>query len=185
MQIGFSFDQSKCIGCYACAFTCMVERYRQPGIYWRRILWMNSKEPLSFLSLSCLHCAEPPCVDACPQGAIIKREEDGIVIVDEDECLGKDNCGVCKEACPYDVPQFGPGNDSKMSKCDLCFERLEEDRMPYCVQGCPFGAISFGPLPELEAKFKDEKPARGFTYSEEAKPSFTSKEGTARYYKLP
>ena len=184
MQLGFSFDQSKCVGCYMCTFTCMVERNVPFDIYWRKIIWINSKTPLAFFARSCLHCAEPPCLDACPQGAIFKRDKDGLVLIDQDECLGKDDCGLCKEACPYDVPQFGPENDSKMNKCDFCVDRLDKGEKPYCVMGCSHGALKYGPLDELKSEFDGEKPAKGFSYSEEAKPSLVSKEGAAAYFWL-
>ena len=91
-----------------------------------------------FLS-RCIRCLR--CVDACPNGAITKRSEDGIVIVDRDECTG---CGECFYACPYQVPQFGA--DGLMQKCDFC---LEQGKEPACTAPCPADALSFGTMDEL------------------------------------
>ncbi len=70
------------------------------------------------LSLSCLHCAEPACVDACPADAIEKRASDGLVLVDPRGCIG---CGACAQACPYGVPQFDA--EGIMCKCDQCYDQ--------------------------------------------------------------
>ena len=48
--------------------------------------------------MSCYHCVEPACLTACPVDAIVKRQEDGIVIVDEEKCLGFDSCSACLDA---------------------------------------------------------------------------------------
>jgi anaerobic dimethyl sulfoxide reductase subunit B (iron-sulfur subunit) len=88
-----------------------------------------------------MHCGKPACVAVCPTGAIRKRAEDGIVVVDRDKCNG---CQDCFSACPYDVPQFG--DDGIMQKCDFCIEIRGE---PACAVSCPAEALNFGPLDEL------------------------------------
>lgn len=175
MQLGFYFDQAKCVGCYACDLVCKVYFSLAPDVHWRKIHWMNSDKPLAFISMTCLHCAEPPCVEQCPAGAIIKREKDGIVMVDQDKCLGKDNCDMCIQSCPYNVPQFGPEENAKMSKCDFCLDRTEEGKQPLCVIMCSQNALAYGPIDELEIKYGKSKEARGFIYSEESKPSMIMK----------
>lgn len=171
MQMGFYFDQTKCVGCYACDYVCKLHYALAPDVHWRRILWINSDKPLCFVSLPCMHCEEPPCVEQCPAGAITKRAKDGIVVVDQDKCSGKDNCDMCVQACPYDIPQFGPESNAKMSKCNFCLDRIEEDKKPWCVIMCNQAALDFGPLDELIARYGDLKEARGFEYSTETKPS--------------
>jgi len=98
----------------------------------------------TFLSVACMHCEKPACAAVCPTGAIIKRAEDGIVVVDRDKC---DGCQECLPACPYGVPQFGI--DGTMRKCDFC---IEIGREPVCAVSCPAEALSFGDLDELLEK---------------------------------
>src|SRR4030042_350931 len=107
-QYGFYFDADRCINCHACEVACKSLHKIEPGVYWRKTveIWSGEFPEVSrtFVSVSCFHCAEPACAKACPAQAIIKREEDGIVIVDREKCTG---CGICYDACPYGVPQFG------------------------------------------------------------------------------
>jgi Fe-S-cluster-containing dehydrogenase component len=87
-------------------------------------------------------------VTVCPTGASYKRTSDGIVLVDEDKCIG---CKLCSWACPYGAREF----DSEvgvMKKCTLCIDRIynqnldEADRVPACVAACPTSARHFGDL---------------------------------------
>ena len=95
---------------------------------------------------SCLHCEDAPCVTVCPTGASYKRTEDGIVLVNEDWCIG---CGLCAWACPYGAREMDEVA-GVMKKCTLCVDRIynenipEEDREPACVRSCPAGARHFG-----------------------------------------
>jgi anaerobic dimethyl sulfoxide reductase subunit B (iron-sulfur subunit) len=114
-------------------------------------------------------------MDACPEDAVTKREEDGIVTVDAEACLGKDSCGLCLEACPYDAPQFTAEENAKMQKCDLCINRLAMDKKPICVSGCPMRALDAGPIDELKAKYGAVETAESFTYIEAQKPSVVFK----------
>jgi Fe-S-cluster-containing dehydrogenase component len=112
---------------------------------------------------SCLHCETPDCVTVCPTGASYKRAEDGIVLVDNDKCIG---CQLCAWACPYGAREIALPHpktatsdagrkDSKrgtMQKCTLCVDRIynetldERDRQPACVLACPTRARMFGDL---------------------------------------
>lgn len=95
---------------------------------------------------SCLHCEDAPCVTVCPTGASYKRTEDGVVLVDEDKCIG---CGLCAWACPYGAREMDLAA-GVMKKCTLCIDRIynetleEEDRVPACVRTCPTNARHFG-----------------------------------------
>ena len=101
MQIGFLFDQSRCIGCQACVVACKDWHDIPPGpVNWLRVT-SNEKGCYPVLSLSyifnpCFHCADPPCAESCPEDAIEKRADDGIVIVDQEACIG---CKLCLELC--------------------------------------------------------------------------------------
>ena len=82
----------------------------------------------------------------CPTGASYKRSEDGIVLVDEDMCIG---CGLCAWSCPYGAREMDP-TENVMKKCTLCVDRIynenleEADRVPACVKTCPASARHFG-----------------------------------------
>ena len=97
---------------------------------------------------SCLHCETPACVTVCPTGASYKRAEDGIVLVDEDKCIG---CQLCAWACPYGAREFS-AKRGVMQKCTLCVDRIYNetlepaDRQPACVKACPTRARHFGDL---------------------------------------
>jgi len=180
MQMGFYLDQTKCIGCYACIVACKdwhnipagpaswirlntIEKGRYPNLF------------VSFLPVTCYHCLKPACIPACPMDAITKREEDGIVTVDRETCLSKNNCGLCLEACPYDAPQFGAEENAKMQKCDLCLDRWMEGKKPICVSGCPMWALDAGPIDELRVKYGDVRDTENFVYFEDLVPSITFK----------
>ena len=74
---------------------------------------------------SCLHCEEPACVTVCPTGASYKRAEDGIVLVDEANCIG---CKLCSWACPYGAREFDD-DDGVMKKCTLCIDRIYNENL--------------------------------------------------------
>ena len=103
--------------------------------------------------------------------AISKREQDGIVVVDKETCLGRDYCQLCLEACPYDAPQFGVEENAKMQKCHLCIDRWGESKKPICVGSCPTRALDVGPIDEMMAKYGEGREATGFAFDEELKPS--------------
>ena len=112
---------------------------------------------------SCLHCEDAPCVTVCPTGASYKREEDGIVLVNEDSCIG---CGLCAWSCPYGAREMDPA-EGVMKKCTLCVDRIynehlaEEDRVPACVRTCPTSARHFGDLADPDSDVSQLVAARG------------------------
>jgi sulfite dehydrogenase (quinone) subunit SoeB len=112
---------------------------------------------------SCLHCETPACVTVCPTGASYKRAEDGIVLVDEDKCIG---CKLCSWACPYGAREYSEV-EGVMKKCTLCIDRIynehlaEEEREPACVQACPTRARHFGDLGDPESPVSKLVAARG------------------------
>jgi Fe-S-cluster-containing dehydrogenase component len=112
---------------------------------------------------SCLHCETPACVTVCPTGASYKRAEDGIVLVDEDKCIG---CKLCSWACPYGAREYSEV-EGVMKKCTLCVDRIynehlpEAEREPACVQVCPTRARHFGDLGDPESKVSKLVAERG------------------------
>ncbi len=157
-QYGFYFDADRCVQCHACEVACKSTHNIEPGPKWRRPIdiWEGEFPNVTrtFFSLACMHCGKPACVEACLTGAISKRTEDGIVVVDKDKCNG---CQDCAAACPYDVPQFG--DDGTMQKCDFCLELGME---PVCVVHCPTEALYYGTMEELTA-LATEKAAEKLT----------------------
>jgi anaerobic dimethyl sulfoxide reductase subunit B (iron-sulfur subunit) len=188
-RIGFYFDQTRCTGCYTCVVACKdfydVEAGRTG--YLRVLSIEKGVFPdlfVAYLFSPCWHCEDPPCLKACPAGAITQREKDGIVVVDPGRCLGRDQCPEkCKKACPWDAPQFGPQGDAKMEKCQLCLERWEEGRKPVCVEACPLLALDAGPLEELHKKYGEGQGAVGFKPLWRFRPSvvFKGKKPPAPY----
>jgi DMSO reductase family type II enzyme iron-sulfur subunit len=105
----------------------------------------------------CNHCTNPACLEACPVRAIYKREQDGIVLVDQDKCKG---FRECNKACPYDKVYFNQVSKTSQ-KCIFCFPRLEQGVAPACARQCP-GRLRFvgflddkgGPIDLLVNKWK-------------------------------
>ena len=180
-QMGFYFDQSRCIGCSTCSIACKDWHNIDAGpVNWRQVkIIERGKFPnlfIAYLSYSCNHCENPPCVRVCPANAIIKRDMDGIVIVYSEKCLGTNHCELhCLKACPWNCPQFELEENAKMQKCDLCWERLEKGKQPICVEACPMYALDSGYLDELEKKYGNIVQAEGFIFSEKIKPSIIFK----------
>ncbi len=168
MQLGFYFDQSRCIGCYTCVVACKDWHDVDAGpANWVRIRTIEKgKFPdlsVSFLFTTCFHCSNLPCVKACPVKAITKREN-GIVLVNTETCLGGETCKfACRMVCPYGAPQFSSKPNAHMQKCDLCLDRWEIKKKPICVDSCPVRALDAGPLDELQAKYGDMQEAEGFS----------------------
>ncbi|GAA0250682.1 nitrate reductase subunit beta [Saccharothrix mutabilis subsp. mutabilis] len=80
----------------------------------------------------CEHCLNPACVSACPSGAMYKREEDGIVLVDQDRCRG---WRMCVSACPYKKVYLNHVT-GKAEKCTFCFPRIEAGQPTVCAETC-------------------------------------------------
>ncbi|MEW6185195.1 MAG: 4Fe-4S dicluster domain-containing protein [Thermodesulfobacteriota bacterium] len=186
MQIGFYFDQTRCTGCGACQVACKDWNDIPAGAEkWMHLEYLEKGEYpqifVSYLIGPCFHCLEPVCIPACPVQALTKRDEDGIVVVDREACLGKEACGTkCLKACPYDAPQFGPEAEAKMGKCDFCLERWQKNQMPVCVEACPTRALEAGSLVELVSKFGEKQEAEGFKYSSRTKPAVIFKPKTSQ-----
>ena len=85
-----------------------------------------------FLPRICEHCLNPSCVASCPTGAIYKREEDGIVLVDQDKCRG---WRMCITGCPYKKMYFNH-RTGKAEKCTFCFPRIEIGQPTICAETC-------------------------------------------------
>ncbi len=176
-QMGFYIDQTRCTGCYTCSVACKDWNNIDAGpVNWMRINKIEKgKFPdlfLAYLPIACNHCADPPCVKACPTQAIIKRDTEGIVVVNQEICIGKDECGFkCLKVCPWDAPQFSNEFNAKMQKCNLCLDRVESGNQTICVEACPMYALDVDSLSNLKEKYGNKFEAEGFIYNEKIKPS--------------
>jgi len=110
-----------------------------------------------YLPRLCNHCTHPACVEACPSGAMYKREEDGIVLRDEGKCQGNRECA---KACPYKKIYFNYQKNISQH-CMMCYPRLKDGVAPACARQCP-GRLVFvgylddtkGPIYQLVSKWK-------------------------------
>jgi len=174
-KLGLVIDLDTCVGCHACAVNCKEWNtgghmapltdtqpygHEPDGVWFNRI---HSYEVVSeqgpkkgqtvYFPRSCMHCENAACVTVCPTGASYKRVEDGIVLVNEDKCIG---CKLCSWACPYGAREFD-ADQGVMKKCTLCIDRIyneklpEQERVPACVSTCPASARHFGDLGDPES----------------------------------
>ena len=156
IHYGMLIDVRRCIGCHSCSVACKAEfevplgatrawvEYVEKGTY--------PDASLSFLPRLCNHCSHPPCVPVCPTGATYKREEDGIVVVDGDICIG---CKYCIQACPYDARFLNPVTGNA-DKCDFCLHRVSQGVAPACVEACIGDARIFGDINDPESHISRE-----------------------------
>jgi formate dehydrogenase iron-sulfur subunit len=99
----------------------------------------------------CKHCANAPCQEACPTGAIIRTEFD-TVYVQQDVCNG---CGYCVVACPFGVIARDSLGDGCAHKCTLCYDRLKDGMTPACAKACPTRSIVFGEVKQLQKQARE------------------------------
>ena len=180
--LGLVIDLDICVGCHACAINCKQWNsggHAAPlpdanpysagadGVWFNRVHTFEAGEGAASRTVhfprSCLHCEEPECVTVCPTGASYKRAEDGIVLVNEDLCIG---CQLCSWACPYGAREFD-FDDLVMKKCTLCIDRIynenlpQSDRVPACVTTCPTSARHFGDLGDPDSEVSKMVKERG------------------------
>ncbi|MEL7566157.1 MAG: 4Fe-4S dicluster domain-containing protein [Dehalobacterium sp.] len=183
-QYGFYIDQSRCIGCNSCTVSCMQWNNIEPGnIRWMRVqTWEENNFPhtrLHILPVNCYQCEDPLCIKVCKNGAIYKEEKFGAVLVDREKCQGDRNCW---KACPYGAPQFASNEKGeKMSKCNMCIDRLEKGQIPVCVRSCSMRALDFGPLKELQKKYGALRQLSGMPNPSIAKPSVVFKAAAEKF----
>ena len=154
-QYGMLIDLNRCTGCNACIVACKQENDLPPGldappgtegIAFIRVETIGPQGEYPELSMyfqpiPCMHCANPPCLEACPVEAISKQA-DGLVLIDRDACTA---CEACVEACPYDAVCMDAEKETAR-KCDLCAHRIQQNQQPACVAACNAGAMIFGDM---------------------------------------
>ncbi|MGM0426998.1 MAG: 4Fe-4S dicluster domain-containing protein [Thermodesulfobacteriota bacterium] len=136
----------------------------------------------------CMHCQNPPCADLCPWGAA-RKLKNGITRIASDICLGGSKC---KKVCPWHIPQRQTGvglyldilpnfaGNGVMYKCDRCYNRIEQGKLPACIEVCPENVQKIGPRDEIvKEAHAIAKEINGYIYGE------TENGGTNTLYVSP
>ena len=148
-------DHESCWGCKTCEVACKQEFNVPDGV---KLISVSEDGPkvadgesdFVFRVDVCRHCDEPPCIDACPEEAITKRD-DGIVVMEYEKCTG---CQSCIEACPYDAIDFDD-EEGIAQKCNLCHHRVDKGLIPACADNvCLAHCIYFGDPEEIKQQTK-------------------------------
>ncbi len=175
--LGLLYDATLCIGCKACVAACKEANNNPPEFSTEDHLWdtpldtsgytfnlikmyrngtMETKDAevngFAFMKTSCMHCADPSCVSACPVSAMTKDPVTGIVSYDPDACVG---CRYCVVACPFGIPKYQYDSPTgKIGKCELCRHRYKDGHYSACAEVCPTGATLYGRSADLLAEAK-------------------------------
>jgi Fe-S-cluster-containing dehydrogenase component/CRP-like cAMP-binding protein len=135
----------KCVKCDECVSACASTHGGNP-----RFIRHGKTHGNFMVANACMHCVDPVCMIGCPTGAIHRNVEKGVVVINDDTCIG---CGTCASSCPYDNirlveirdlkgrPVLDPQTEMpilKATKCDLCYSQLGG---PACVRACPHDAL--------------------------------------------
>ncbi len=168
-RMGVLVDTTVCVGCRNCEWACKkahnlpsgniedyedrspMQKMRRPDINALTVVnqYDNKKNvdlPID-VKVQCMHCDHPACVSACIVGALTKNKN-GAVTWDTNKCIG---CRYCMVACPFQVPafEFHKAINPLIMKCDFCFERTKDGKLPACVDICPVEALTYGTRNEL------------------------------------
>ena len=175
--LGLLYDATLCVGCQACVAACKQVNANPAEFTAVDKLWdtpldtsghtfnlikmyrngtMETKDAetngFAFMKTSCMHCADPSCVSACPVSAMTKDPLTGVVGYDADACIG---CRYCVAACPFGIPKYQYDSPTgKIGKCELCRHRHKDGHYSACAEVCPTGATLFGRTEDLLAEAK-------------------------------
>jgi molybdopterin-containing oxidoreductase family iron-sulfur binding subunit len=198
---GMMIDVGACIGCRRCLHACKLENNipdAPSNMHWIDLFELENTRPVSevenipplrsdidytdapkpgywYMSFNCFHCENPPCTKVCPTGATYK-DEDGLVLVNYDFCIG---CRYCMAACPFNArrfnwwsPEHPPSRTSPIDgtivslnedvplrqrgvneKCTFCVHRVRKGNpVTKCVEVCPVSARHFGDFNDPESE---------------------------------
>ena len=147
-KISLVFRKKDCMGCHGCEVACKQEHGLGVG---PRLVRVLEKSP-DYAPIYCHHCSKAPCLEACPEEAIAKRE-DGIVVMDYGKCTG---CQSCMEECPYDAIGFD-NEKSLAQKCNLCHHRVDNGLIPACADNvCLAHCIYFGDPDDIQRQINEK-----------------------------
>jgi Fe-S-cluster-containing dehydrogenase component len=160
-RYAMAVDTRRCVGCNACVIGCKTENAVPDGCFRD---WIAEEVHGTFPDLSmqirserCNHCADTPCVAACPTGAS-HVGEGGTVLVTASKCTG---CKACIASCPYDARSVHP--DGHVDKCTFCLHRVQAGKLPACVEVCPTRSLAFGDLADPSSAVAKLVASRRFT----------------------
>lgn len=138
-------DHSKCTGCGICELVCYALKFKRFNRTLSLIKSVRIKPEID-AALSCRLCESPPCVSSCPRGALIKSEQNGRILIDDDKCIG---CKFCIMACDFGAITLLPSKGI-VAICDLC------EGNPLCVKYCPAEALKLERIEDMNVKKKLE-----------------------------
>ena len=152
-------DVGKCLACKSCELHCAVEHSKSKELYKAIFecplpqgrITVESEGGFN-IPLQCRQCEDAPCMKVCPSKAIDRFGNDQPVLINEERCIG---CNLCIVACPFGVLKMNKSGKAVI-KCDMCFERLQEGKLPACVMACPSKALKFKTLEEISKEKKDK-----------------------------
>ncbi len=167
-----SYDPKLCTGCKVCEFACSLKHTGTCNPARARIR-VDAEEDTGFTRARfCHRCEKPPCIEACPVGALSKNPENGTIMVNEELCIG---CGECVDACPFMAMFLDPVTGKPIS-CDLC------GGDPMCVKYCSIKALQYKPLGAPRDAFYLKKLAEAFSNPVIQASVYKEEEG---YYQKP
>ncbi len=152
-QFAIVIDLDRCIGCRAgCQVACKMENDiglgKSRSVLHTITYGKYPDQHMYYIPVMCQQCEDPACVNVCPTGACYKSNEDGVVYIDKEACIG---CQSCMKACPYDAENFNK-ELRIMDKCIICSHLREKDEKSACVKLCPGNAIYFGDVNDPESE---------------------------------
>lgn len=146
-----------CVGCRHCEIACALEHAPDKNLL-SLLHGASHSRPrikvglgIDFLTFPnrCRHCDPAPCKEICPTGAILREEETGSVLVNENKCI---SCGMCAMVCPFSVINYYSDLSSGKPpayKCDDCINRQRKGAIPACVEACKTGALIWGEINDI------------------------------------
>lgn len=169
----FLIDTTRCTACRGCQVACKewhelpanetkqrgshqnppdLNPYNLKIVRFTERLDTNGTVIWNFFPDQCRHCLTPICVDVADQtvpGAMIKDPKTGAVLATEKTAeLSPEDAKAVIDACPYNIPRLDP-KTNRLTKCDMCIDRVSAGLPPMCVKTCPTGAMVFGEREEI------------------------------------
>lgn len=153
-QLAMVVEVDRCIGCRGgCQVACKFENDIALGgsrshFYTMGPIGIFPDISMYFLPVMCQQCENPSCVAVCPTEACYKSEEDGVIYIDREMCIG---CQSCIRACPFHTNFFNM--ELRIAdKCNLCVQRRKVNGIPACVRNCAGNALHFGDINDPESE---------------------------------
>ena len=162
-QWAMVIDLRRCDGCKKCTQACQDTHHLPQSFEWIKVFEVQDKQGRTYnMPRPCFQCENAPCLRVCPVAATF-RTDDGVVLVDQDRCIG---CRMCMAACPYGARYFNytdppaydnpfghatpefpvPQQKGTVGKCMFCVHRTADGQLPACVEACGMNAIYIGDL---------------------------------------